>query len=228
MPELSVVVPTLNEAATLPRLLGDLGVLRVPYEIVVADGGSVDGTVGVARTAGARVVRAPRGRASQLNAGAQASSGHWLCFLHADVRVPPAAREALERTLSRDDAVAAVWGFRIDASGFWARFMELGTRIRDRVGGLPYGDQGLLLRRRLFQQVGGYPDTPIMEDVAMVRALSRRVRVERLGAPLVVSPRRWRREGPYRTWLRNGLLVTAYLAGVSPTRLARWYRPEAS
>jgi hypothetical protein len=153
--------------------------------------------------------------------------GEWLCFLHADVRVPPAARQALERALSNERLEAAVWGFRIDASGFWPRFMELGNRIRDRVAGLPYGDQGLLVRRRLFDEVGGFANVPIMEDVAMVRALRRRTRLVRLGAPLVVSPRRWRREGPYRTWVRNLLLLTAYLAGARPDRLARWYRPEA-
>jgi hypothetical protein len=102
--------------------------------------------------------------------------------------------------------------------------MEWGARIRDRLGGLPYGDQGLLVRRSAFERLGGFPDVPIMEDVAMVRALRSLVRIERLRAPLLVSPRRWQREGPYRTWLRNSLLITAYHAGVSPGTLARWYR----
>ncbi len=127
----------------------------------------------------------------------------------------------------RDSSVAAaVWGLRIDAAGLWPRLMEFGTYLRDRLGGLSYGDQGLLVRRELFESVGGFREIPIMEDVELVRDLRRRTRVARLGAPLLVSPRRWLREGPYRTWMRNSVLITAYLAGASPQRLARWYRPE--
>ena len=104
--------------------------------------------------------------------------------------------------------------------------IELGARIRDRAGGLPYGDQGLLVRRSTFDRVGGYPEIPIMEDVALVRQIRRVARVRRLPHAVVVSPRRWRREGAVRGWCRNIALLTAYLAGVSPERLVRWYRAE--
>jgi rSAM/selenodomain-associated transferase 2 len=222
---IGIVIPTLNEATALPGLLEDLAKLPVPTDIVVADGGSVDDTVSVAQRAGGRVVSAPRGRGPQLNAGAAVADGEWLCFLHADVRMPEGARDALIRVL-QSDAEAAVWGLAIAATGVWPRVMEFGARIRDRLGGLPYGDQGLLVRRTVFETVGGYREIPIMEDVAMVRALSRRTQLERMRAPLLVSPRRWERQGPCRTWIRNSLLITAYHAGVSPVRLARWYRPE--
>jgi rSAM/selenodomain-associated transferase 2 len=221
-----VVIPTLNEARQLPGLLGDLARVAVPLEVVIADGGSGDGTPAIAFDHGARVVGSPPGRGRQLNAGAASLATPWLCVLHADVRMPERARDALRRAV--DERVdAAVWRFAIDAPERWARVMELGARLRDRVGGLPYGDQGLLVRRELFDAVGGYPDTPVMEDVALVRALARRCTIGRLDAALVVSPRRWRREGPYRTWLRNTALVTAYLLRVPPERLARWYRPES-
>jgi rSAM/selenodomain-associated transferase 2 len=225
-PTVGVVIPTLNEAAYLPEILHDISQVGLPHEVVVADGGSHDDTLTVARAAGARVVSAPRGRGLQLNAGAAAVAGEWLCFLHADVRMPQAARTELERAVADTAVLAAVWGLRIDAGGFWPRFMELGNVLRDRIGGLPYGDQGLLVRRELFATVGGFPPFPIMEDVALIRLLGRRTHIERLGAPLGVSPRRWLREGPYRTWIRNSLLLSAYLAGASPQRLARWYRPE--
>jgi len=228
MPGVGIVIPTLNEDRGLRALLEDLGRLSITTDVVVADGGSSDDTVGVAREGGARVVVAERGRALQMNAGALSAVGEWLCFLHADVRMADAARRDLVRVVSAGTADAAVWGFAIDAPGFWPRFMEVGTYLRDRVGGLPYGDQGLLVRRELFSAVGAFPEIPLMEDVALVRALRRRVRLERLRSRLLVSPRRWVREGPYRTWARNSLLVTAYLAGVSPQRLARWYRPEGS
>ena len=228
MPGVGIVIPTLNEEQGLRALLEDLGRLSIATDVVVADGGSSDDTVSVAREGGARVVVAQRGRATQMNAGARSTPGDWLCFLHGDVRMPDAAGRDLVRVVSGGVADAAVWGFAIGARGFWPRFMEAGTYLRDRVGGLPYGDQGLLVRRELFSAVGGFPEIPLMEDVALVRALRSRVRLERLRSHLVVSPRRWIREGPYWTWVRNSLLMAAYLAGASPQRLARWYRPEGS
>ena len=166
------------------------------------------------------------GRARQMNAGAKAVLGDWLCFLHADVRLPAAARDDLVRTVMADADDAAVWRLAIDAKGSWFRVLEFGARLRDRLGGLPYGDQGLLVPRRVFEAVGGFPDIPLMEDVAMVRTLKRRGRLLRLSSSVVASARRWQREGPVRGWLRNVCLLSAYLLGVAPNRLARWYRPE--
>ncbi len=225
MPSLGVVIPAVNEAANLPGILADLRLLESRCDLVVVDGGSDDDTVGVARRAGARVITAPRGRASQLNAGARAVVGEWLCFVHADVRMPAASRRVLLETLS-DGTAAAVWRFAIDAPGMWFRVVEFGALLRDLLGGLPYGDQGLVVRREVYEAVGGFPSIPLMEDVAMVRAVRRHVPIRRLPAPLRVSARRWNREGPYRTWVRNIALVSAFLAGVPPERLVRWYRPE--
>ena len=167
-----------------------------------------------------------RGRARQLHAGAQATTAEWLCFLHADVRLPRAARKAIEDTLHRGVPTAAVWRLAIDGSGTWFRLLEFGAWVRDRLGGLPYGDQGLLLHRDQYDAAGGFPDIPIMEDVALLRALGRRTKLTRFRAAVRVSPRRWLREGPYFTWVRNIALITGYLVGVSPERLARWYPPE--
>lgn len=226
MPTLGVVIPTLNEARTLPGILTDVGKLAISTTVVIADGGSSDLTAAVAARHGARVVPAPRGRGPQLNAGAALLDTEWVLFVHADVRMPPDARAALERALT-GRADAAVFALAIDARGLWPRVMEVGAWLRHRLGGLPYGDQGLLVRRSEFVRVGGYPDIPIMEDVAIVRALGRLGPIQRLPAALRVSPRRWQREGPYRTWMRNTVLLAAWLVGVSPHRLVRWYRPEA-
>lgn len=222
---LGIVIPTLNEAERLPNLLEDLSRIDIGRRVVVADGGSTDGTVERASAAGATVVTSPPGRGMQLNAGAAALDTPWICFLHADVRMPAEARLALTDAIARGVEIA-VWRLRIDTTDRWARVMEAGARIRDRVGGLPYGDQGLLVRRAVFAAAGGFPDLPIMEDVALIRALRRLGDLERLPAPLEVSPRRWVRAGPYRTWLRNSLLLSAFLCGVPATSLARWYRPE--
>jgi rSAM/selenodomain-associated transferase 2 len=225
--DLAVVIPTLNEAPYLPGLLGDLGALTARPDVIVVDGGSQDDTLRVAANGGARTLLAPRGRASQMNTGAGASTGRWLCFLHADVRMPAAARSALEGVLRTGGDAVAVWRFGIEGAGLWFRLVELGARLRDRLGGLPYGDQGLLVPRRMFEAVGGFPEIPIMEDVVILRTLRRRHRLVRLPASLRVSPRRWRREGPFLTWFRNMGLITAFLAGVSPERLSRWYPPDA-
>ncbi len=226
MTTVGVVIPTLDEGANLPDLLADLRRVALSLQVVVADGGSRDDTVMIARSAGADVVSVPRGRAAQMNAGAAACSTEWLCFLHADVRLPDTARHQLEQTVMDPRSDAAVWRLAIEADGWWFRVLERGALVRDRVGGLPYGDQGILVRRKLFERLGGDPDLPRMEDVAFLRALRRHARLTRLSAPVVVSARRWTAEGPLRAFLRNTFLLGAYMAGVSPHRLVRWYPPH--
>jgi rSAM/selenodomain-associated transferase 2 len=223
--QLAVVIPTLNEAQTLPLLLGNLGALEplVALDIVVADGGSTDGTVACALAAGVRVVPAPRGRARQLNEGARAARGEWLLFLHADSRLPSDARRALCTALSKPARFgAAVFRFAIDLAPRWKRIVERWQALREALLRLPYGDQGLLVRRELFDAIGGYPELPLMEDVAIIRALRRRTRIERLPAAIVTSGRRYHQSGVLRTALEHTALISLYLLGVSPTRLARW------
>ncbi len=221
-PGLSVVIPTLDEAALLPTLLGDLAGLG-GVEVVVADGGSTDDTVARARAAGARVVRAPRGRGRQLRAGARAAKGPWLLFLHADARFPPEAAAAVRAFLSdADPGRAAHFRFAVDASGWPWRLLEAGQRLREGVLGLVYGDQGLLVHRRLYEAAGGHPDWALMEDVALVDRLREVGGLEPLDAALPSSPRRYRREGVLAP-LRNAALLLLFRAGVAPERLARWY-----
>jgi rSAM/selenodomain-associated transferase 2 len=220
---LSVIIPTLNEAAALPALLADLRPLGPALEeIIIADGGSSDATRSVARKAGAVVVSSRRGRARQLNEGARAARGDWLLFLHADSRLDAEARLALLRALQDPSVIAAVFRFRIDLPSSWKRFIEWGQRVRERLSGLAYGDQGLLVRRDCFTAVGGYPDLPLMEDVVLVQRLSRRHRVARLPAGLLTSGRRYREHGVLRTWLTHSLLIALFAVGFSPARLARW------
>ena len=223
---IGVVIPTLNEASYLPGLLADLQRLRqiVPLDVVVADGGSRDGTLAVAERAAARTLVGPPGRARQLNAGAAAARGEWLLFLHADARVPPAARRALlAAVVDAPVPQVAVFRFAIDLPAPWKRFIELGQALRQRLYHLPYGDQGLLIRRELFHATGGYADIEIMEDVEMIRRMKRRrVEIRALSGALVTSGRRYRERGVLRTWLSNVMLIALYLLGVPPRRLARW------
>jgi rSAM/selenodomain-associated transferase 2 len=220
---IGVVIPTLNEADLLPALLGDLRRVVVPLDIVVADGGSGDGTLAAASAAGVRTVVAPRGRAAQMNAGARAVAGRWLLFLHADSRLPPRARRALlTAVVDEPELDAAVFGFAIELPPGWKRFIEMWQAVRQALYGLPYGDQGLLVRRELFQSVGGFPDVPLLEDVAMLRALRRRARVRTLPGAILTSGRRYRRDGVLRTWLRHTAIILLYFLGVQPQRLIHW------
>ncbi len=224
---LSIIIPTLNESATLPGLLGDLRALRVAHEVIVADGESTDGTGDVAALGGARVVMAARGRGHQLRTGAAAAAGEVLCFLHADTRLSDAARHTLERVATDcPDGLAYAFTLRIAGDGWRYRVVEWGTDRRSRWGKLPYGDQGLILSRATYERAGGFPPVVLMEDVALVRHLRRQARIVILPERIVASARRWEKDGVLRRMLRNWMLLGAYLAGVDADRLAAAYRPH--
>lgn len=196
------------------------------HEIVVADGGSTDGTPDIAHSLGCTVVRTGPGRGGQLRAGVAATQSEWLLILHADARLDRAALREAEAALERSEVQHACWPLRIDAAGRWLRLVELGATLRWRLAGLAYGDQGLLVRRSLYAAAGGFPDLPIMEDVVLMRRLNRLARGTRFRHPIRADARRWTREGQVRGTLRNIALLALFLAGVAPARLARWYRAE--
>ena len=223
-PALGIVIPALNEERNLPYLLHDLNTLPIPARIVVADGGSTDRTREVARDAGAVTVEAARGRARQMNAGASALDTPWLFFLHADTRLPPPSRMALGDWLARAESRDfATFAFSLAGDHWFWRFIEAGQRIREKASGLAYGDQGLLLPRALFLEVGGFPDLPIMEDVEILRLLKKKGRWRQIPEPVLSSPRRYQEEGRWWGWLRNSALIILYLAGVAPEKLAGFY-----
>ena len=215
---LAVVVPALNAAAVLPRALESLAPGRGRIaEIVVADGGSTDGTQAVAEAGGARVIEAPRGRGSQLRAGVAATTAPWLLVLHADSHLGPGWPEALPA-----DGRAGWFRLRLDDAAPAARRVERLANWRARRFGLPYGDQGLVLPRALYDAVGGYCDMPLMEDVDLVRRIGRRRLVE-LDAEVVTSAIRYRREGYWRRPLRNLACLSLFLAGMAPARILGLY-----
>jgi len=223
-PRLSVVVPALDEGATIGGLLSDLALLTTPHEIIVADGGSRDETAVVARTWGARTLRTPPGRGRQLRVGASTARAPLLLFVHADVRLGPEAVALLDRLAAAPPAAATAFRLRIRASGIAFRMIEWGANLRSRLLGLPYGDQGLLVRREDYDRADGHPPVPIMEDVALVRALRKVTSVRLLDVPIHVSARRWEVDGPIRRTLENWALLVRYLAGVPPDDLVHDYR----
>lgn len=212
----------MNAAETLPALLATLQ--GSVAEIVVADGGSRDDTVAVAGAAGARVLAARRGRGSQLAAGAAASQGAWLLFLHADCVPQPGWAEAVAAFVARPGAkgLAGYFDLQLDDPAGAARRLERIVAWRSQKLGLPYGDQGLLISCALYRAVGGFAPLPLMEDVDLVRRLGRH-RLARIGPFCRASARRYRRDGYWRRPLRNLFCLALYFAGVAPERIARIY-----
>jgi rSAM/selenodomain-associated transferase 2 len=222
---LSIIVPVLNEATALPDTLDGLRGLRTAgHEVIVVDGGSTDGSAALARSRADRVIEAPVGRARQMNAGAALASGDVLLFLHADTHLP---KDAADVILAGLDSGRHDWGrFDVRLSGRhpMLRVVEFMINLRSRLSGIATGDQAIFVRRALFQRVGGFPDIPLMEDIALSRAL------KRLGPPLclksraVTSSRRWERHGLLRTILLMWRLRLLHALGVPAETLARHYR----
>lgn len=218
----SVVVPTLTEAAHLPGSLESLqGEENV--ETIVVDAGSHDQTQQIARDHGCKVLVVGGGRARQLNAGANAAVGSIFLFLHADTRLPKHFGDHVRRALGRPGVVAGAFPLRIDAPLRTLRMIEAAVNLRSRWLKMPYGDQAIFLPADEFYRVGGFPELPIMEDFELVRRLRRRGRIVTAPDPVVTSARRWLSVGPWRTTWVNQRVVLGYYLGVSPERLARWY-----
>lgn len=222
----SIVIPVLRDTDQLDGLLASLARMpeRSAAEVIVVNGDAEDGTLPPlrGRHAGVRWVACPPGRGRQMNAGAQAASGRWLLFLHADTRLDDRWLDALREAESRD-AVGGAFRFTLDSPRAAARLVERGVAWRTRWFGLPYGDQGLFVRRDVFAALGGFRPYPLMEDVDLVRRLRRRGALVLSAVPVRTSPRRWERDGWLRRSLRNLTLVALYLGGASPYRLARFY-----
>jgi len=220
---ISVVIPTLDEGDYLDATLDPLQ--RGPdVEMIVADGGSRDRTVEIARARHVRVVDGPPGRARQMNLGAAAAGGDVLLFLHADTHLPQDFPQHVHGTLAQPGVVAGAFRFRIAGARGSLRLIQWATNLRSRLQQMPYGDQALFLRADTFFRQGGFADLPIMEDYDFVQRLRRIGRIALAGADAVTSGRRWNRFGPWRTTLLNQQIIWAYRCGVSPSRLARWYR----
>ena len=255
--KISIVIPALNEAATIAKILTNIHDLP-QVEIILVDGGSSDNTIKISQALGVRVLSSPKGRAHQMNVGAKAATGEILLFLHADTVLPLGFDRMVRSTLrgwgdgemgglgerkvrswgfpkwstfSRDwetgrltVPIAGAFTLKIDDPMLSLRWIEWMVAWRSKWRQMPYGDQAIFLTAETFRSIGGFVKMPIMEDFDLIRRLQRLGRIEILSAPVITSARRWLQQGVWQTTLINQAIIIGYSIGISPTRLATWYR----
>lgn len=227
-PEVSVIIPVLNEAGNINQVVDHiLGLPGGDREIVIVDGSPGCETLQAVERAGVKKISSGPGRGLQMNRGAEAASGEVLVFLHADTFLPEAAFLLIAKAAADPEIVGGAFDLGINSGRKVFRLIERAASLRSRITRIPYGDQGIFLRRKCFMDIGGFKEIPIMEDVELMS------RVRRLGGRLSIirekvltSPRRWEREGIAACTARNWTLITLYLVGVAPERLARFYRTD--
>jgi rSAM/selenodomain-associated transferase 2 len=220
---LSVLVPMLNEAATIASTLDALRRGAPDAELIVVDGGSTDASVAIARPLCDSLIDASRGRAHQMNAGARASHGDALVFVHADTIVPPTFAADIASALSDPAVVGGRFDVRLDASALPYRIIGAMISIRSRISRTGTGDQAIFVRRDVFDSLGGFPELELCEDLEFSRRLKRAGRIACLRTRVTTSARRWNRDGVARTVVKMWLIRAMYLMGVPPARLKRMY-----
>jgi len=219
---ISVIVPVLDEEKTIAATLQTLVALS-PHEIIVVDGGSGDRSREICQQFAVKLFTAERGRARQMNYGAARARGDVLLFLHADTRLPLSALDDI--TVALSDARKVAGRFDVELAGAHWMLKIVGALIncRSRATKIGSGDQALFVRREIFQRLGGYPEIPLMEDIAFCRSVKRLGGIACLRSRVITSARRWERDGVWRTIFKMWSLKVCYLAGVSPMRLKRFY-----
>lgn len=224
--QISVIIPVYKEAKTIQHTLNHLSRLNFfeTLEIIIVDSEANRSSLRAISQEGIIKLSGPKGRGAQMNHGAAGATGNILLFLHADTRLPDNAITAILTATAPKNIVGGAFNLSIDAKGFPFRVIEASVRIRTRLTQIPYGDQAIFIKRSSFHEVGGYPDIPIMEDVALIRKIKkRRQKISIIPAPVKTSARRWKREGLLYCTFRNWVLLLLYYAGTSPIKLSRYY-----
>jgi len=220
---ISVVIPTLNEAGNIAETLLSVG-HENNIQVIVADGGSQDHTVSIAESFGAKVISALPPRSKQMNAGAAQATGDVLLFLHADTRLPKNFDRLVLGSFAQPDIAAGAFELGIDAPSPGLRLIERMANWRSRCLRTPYGDQGIFMLTRVFHEAGGFSDFSIMEDFELIRRLRKKGKIITVSAPVLTSSRRWQNFGILKTTLINQLIVIAYYIRIPPNTIARLYR----
>ncbi len=218
--KISVIIPALNESASILASISSVKCQQGEYEIIVVDGGSDDGTVNIAQSQ-AEVIASERGRAIQMNAGARHSIGDVLLFLHADSSLSLGSLCAIEDALNDPQILGGTFTLGFDSPRCLLRVIALFTRLKFRH--FHYGDQGIFVRRAIFEQLGGFKEIPIMEDLEFLKRLYKAGKVVLLPHPVMTSARRYLKRGIVRQQLLDIVLVILYLSGIKPDTLGKWY-----
>ena len=232
---IAIIVPTYQEEAAIAACLQSLQGQEPPYEVIVADGGSTDGTVAIVRgyqlssgegqVSPIRVLRAPqRSRALQMNFASAQARSDILLFLHADSQLPVGGLHEVRRAMAGPEVLGGRFAVKLDRQGFPYNAIQWGMNLRTRLTGTFTGDMGIFVRRSQFEVLGGYPEQPLMEDFELSRRMKQRGTVAHLQQQIVTSSRRWQQYGPWRTVALMQAIRLGYQCGVPATRLANWYR----
>jgi rSAM/selenodomain-associated transferase 2 len=219
---ISVIVPVFNEEKNIAVTLEELQRLK-PDEMILVDGGSSDATREICQRFGVELYLSRPGRAAQMNFGAQRARGDVLLFLHADTWLPLSAFDEIRTALRDRKVLGGRFDLQLNNPRPLLKLIGFMISLRSRLSKVGTGDQAIFVRREIFQELGGYPDIPLMEDVAFSRALKRRGSVACLRSRVVSSARRWEVDGIWRTVLKMWTLKALYLLGISPVRLKRYY-----
>lgn len=224
---LSIIIPTLNEAKNLEGILSRLRAICPVAEVIVVDGGSEDGTSTVVRQfPWVTYLSGRRGRASQMNAGAAVANGEVLLFLHADTLLPAGANAAIVRAFNDPEVVAGRFDVSFDNPRPIFKVIAFFINLRSRLTKICTGDQALFVRRKTFEELGGYPGIPLMEDVEFAKRLKRRGAMGCLRLKVTTSARKWEQGGVLRVVLLMWALRFCYVVGIGPERIHRWYYPS--
>ncbi|NER01698.1 MAG: glycosyltransferase family 2 protein [Okeania sp. SIO3C4] len=225
MTNISIIIPVLNEVNTITQTISTAQTAKdKDIEIIVVDGGSNDGTIELIKCLNIQIISSVPGRATQMNCGAKIATGKILLFLHGDTLLPSNFDRMLEDILVKPKIIAGAFELSIRGTTKGLRIVERMVNWRSRYLQMPYGDQGIFLPAKIFQEIGGFPEIPIMEDFELIRRLKKRGQIAIVPTPVFTSGRRWQKLGILKTTLINQIVIIAYLLGVSPQRLARWYR----